>query len=61
MLNNRQQRLEGFKPSKRYNILKINFLTSIFCIITFGGFETLQTLLSIYLTSTPYFLNFPNT
>jgi hypothetical protein len=26
MLNNEQQRLEGFKPSKRYTSLKINFL-----------------------------------
>jgi hypothetical protein len=32
MLNNRQQRLEGFKPSKRYTTLKINFLVRIlFC------------------------------
>jgi hypothetical protein len=32
MLNNRQQRLEGFKPSKRYNTLTINLLVSIlFC------------------------------
>jgi hypothetical protein len=30
MLNNRQQRLEGFKPSKRYNNLKINILVNIF-------------------------------
>jgi hypothetical protein len=29
MLNNRQQRLEGFKPSKRYIILKINTLLSM--------------------------------
>ncbi len=30
MLNNQQQRLEGFKPSKRYTPLKINFLARIF-------------------------------
>jgi hypothetical protein len=30
MLNNRQQRLEGFKPSKRYTLLKINLLVGIF-------------------------------
>jgi hypothetical protein len=27
-LNKEQQRLEGFKPSKRYTILKINLLVS---------------------------------
>ncbi|MEO0043136.1 MAG: hypothetical protein RL329_2584 [Bacteroidota bacterium] len=29
MLKNRQQRLEGLKPSKRYTTLKINLLVSI--------------------------------
>ncbi|MEO0044201.1 MAG: hypothetical protein RL329_3649 [Bacteroidota bacterium] len=52
MLKNRQQRLEGFKPSKRYNTLKINILVSIlFC--RFFNFNYLDSDLKLYFT---YFL-----